>query len=473
GGPGFFFVLYKNQPIYAIGGSDGISNILNVSLSRTPNYVIMDKEYEVLEKWKDVYKKPLLKPSRNNLITPELYQQHRSTILNKINNKEKLTNFEWQLLLTYLNDDKDIDKVKLLENVVTYPYSIARGDGDYIERAELAVFVAQAIVKDSYENIDLPEDLLKKLQNIIGKDYYASIDYLIKVAKGYKEKYKPYREGIFDEFDPNDADDIEDLFKLLRLHGFELTEEEKQKFLENIGLIVIKTIKNNLGDLEYLLQKLNLSIDDVVSKISAHPTDSYEFARYLIENNKEVPDKIIDGISRDPNSSYYFAEDLIKNNKEVPDKIIDSLQKDKKQEILQLIQPNNQTVVQSWSKTTSVYEKYIQKRKFDKTPEPEPDITAETALLSYAIPKSKIPEKGEKLLAIETELHPIEYLIFEGIIPKGEYGGGQIKVYDKGKYRIVDANPKRMIIELEGGKVKGKFAIVHTKDKNYLFTRVQ
>jgi len=119
-----------------------------------------------------------------------------------------------------------------------------------------------------------------------------------------------------------------------------------------------------------------------------------------------------------------------------------------------------------------VLKEYIKKRRFDKTLEPLPK-SEDTVLLSYTIPKARLPEEGEKILMVQVEEHPIEYIHFEGEIPREEYGGGKVKIYDKGRYKVVDADPKRMVVELKGEKVKGKYAIVYLKDDQYLLTKVK
>jgi bifunctional non-homologous end joining protein LigD len=119
-----------------------------------------------------------------------------------------------------------------------------------------------------------------------------------------------------------------------------------------------------------------------------------------------------------------------------------------------------------------VLKEYTEKRRFDETPEPLPK-SEDTVLLSYAIPKAKLPEEGEKILMVQVEEHPIEYIHFEGEIPREEYGGGKVKIYDEGKYKVISADPKRMVIELKGEKVKGRYAIVHLKDDQYLLTKVK
>mgnify|MGYP001772994462 CR=1 FL=1 len=90
----------------------------------------------------------------------------------------------------------------------------------------------------------------------------------------------------------------------------------------------------------------------------------------------------------------------------------------------------------------------------------------ESVMWSFAIPKAKFPEAGEKLLAIETEPHPVEYNSFEGTIPKGMYGAGEVKIYDSGKVRWLKVSKNKIIFELEGKKIKGKFALIPFKGKD-------
>ena len=90
-------------------------------------------------------------------------------------------------------------------------------------------------------------------------------------------------------------------------------------------------------------------------------------------------------------------------------------------------------------------------------------------LKSWAVPKGLPWEKGQKHLAVEVEDHPVEYATFEGIIPKGQYGGGTVMVWDRGNYHIYGEEPLKALKEgrlhlvLDGEKAKGEWALIRTR----------
>ncbi|MEV6627761.1 non-homologous end-joining DNA ligase [Amycolatopsis sp. NPDC051106] len=89
-------------------------------------------------------------------------------------------------------------------------------------------------------------------------------------------------------------------------------------------------------------------------------------------------------------------------------------------------------------------------------------------LVSWAVPKGPTLDPKARRLAVHVEDHPIEYAGFEGVIPHGEYGGGDVIVWDRGVWRPVDADPARAIedgtlhFDLEGEKLAGRFVLVRT-----------
>lgn len=87
-------------------------------------------------------------------------------------------------------------------------------------------------------------------------------------------------------------------------------------------------------------------------------------------------------------------------------------------------------------------------------------------LKSWAVPKGPSIKAGERRLAVEVEDHPIEYGKFEGTIPKGEYGGGTVMLWDHGNWTPA---PKGRVEEgridfvLEGQKLQGAWSLIRTK----------
>jgi bifunctional non-homologous end joining protein LigD len=146
--------------------------------------------------------------------------------------------------------------------------------------------------------------------------------------------------------------------------------------------------------------------------------------------------------------------------------------------------------------------KYQSKRDFRKTKEPKGEkkkggkdlifvvqkhdasqlhydfrLELDGVLKSWAVPKGPSMNPNEKRLAIMVEDHPLDYKDFEGVIPKENYGGGTVIVWDNGIYHSIEHKNKdedeKLIKKgltdgdikfiLEGQKLKGKFALVNMK----------
>lgn len=146
---------------------------------------------------------------------------------------------------------------------------------------------------------------------------------------------------------------------------------------------------------------------------------------------------------------------------------------------------------------------YKQKRKFDKTPEPTGGAPSETerlyviqkhdasrlhydfrlehdgVLLSWAVPKGPSLDPSVKRLAVQVEDHPVGYGSFEGIIPKGQYGGGTVLLWDRGTWEPIGDVDKMLKagdlkFRLHGQRLRGTWALVQMKGeegKNWLLIK--
>jgi bifunctional non-homologous end joining protein LigD len=100
-------------------------------------------------------------------------------------------------------------------------------------------------------------------------------------------------------------------------------------------------------------------------------------------------------------------------------------------------------------------------------------LEAEGVLKSWAVPKGPSLDPRQKRLAVRVEDHPYEYKSFEGTIPKGNYGAGEVIVWDHGTYRNADGDGEAGVLKglrkgtlsivLRGKKLKGGFSLVRLK----------
>ncbi|MBS1979002.1 MAG: non-homologous end-joining DNA ligase [Bacteroidetes bacterium] len=147
-------------------------------------------------------------------------------------------------------------------------------------------------------------------------------------------------------------------------------------------------------------------------------------------------------------------------------------------------------------KTPEQLESYEKKRDFSKTSEPEARVADGTGssfvvhrhhashlhydlrleqdgvLKSWAVPRGLPPHPGVKRLAVQTEDHPMKYLTFDGKIPKGQYGGGDMWIYALGKYQITKDKKDGFYFRLNSKEVNGEYRIYKIKEKGWLLERV-
>ena len=93
-------------------------------------------------------------------------------------------------------------------------------------------------------------------------------------------------------------------------------------------------------------------------------------------------------------------------------------------------------------------------------------------LKSWAVPKGIPEESGIKRLAVQVEDHDLNYIDFEGEISEGNYGAGKVEIWDNGNYILEkEIKDKEILFELKGKKLKGKYALIHTSGKNWIFLK--
>ncbi|NUP62000.1 MAG: ATP-dependent DNA ligase [Nonomuraea sp.] len=143
-------------------------------------------------------------------------------------------------------------------------------------------------------------------------------------------------------------------------------------------------------------------------------------------------------------------------------------------------------------------ERYRRKRDPGRTPEPVPEtppqdqggnafviqehharslhwdlrLEHDGVLASWAVPKGLPADPGTNHLAVHTEDHPMEYLAFHGEIPKGEYGGGTMTVWDTGTYETEKWSDREVKFVLHGRRASGRFVLFQTRGKNWMIHRM-
>jgi bifunctional non-homologous end joining protein LigD len=147
-------------------------------------------------------------------------------------------------------------------------------------------------------------------------------------------------------------------------------------------------------------------------------------------------------------------------------------------------------------------EKYREKRNPRKTPEPfeagsgersplpvfvvqrhdarrlhyDFRLERDGALASWAVPKGVPVEAGARALAVHVEDHPLEYATFHGEIPKGQYGGGTVEIWDSGTYELLEEKRNgQLTVLLHGTRLTGRWTLVPArldgKEENWLLIK--
>jgi bifunctional non-homologous end joining protein LigD len=91
--------------------------------------------------------------------------------------------------------------------------------------------------------------------------------------------------------------------------------------------------------------------------------------------------------------------------------------------------------------------------------------------VSWAVPKGLPTDKATNHLAVHVEDHPLEYGTFEGTIPKGEYGAGEVAIWDKGTYEATKWTDREVKFHLHGERVDARFVLFQTRGDDWMIHR--
>ena len=92
--------------------------------------------------------------------------------------------------------------------------------------------------------------------------------------------------------------------------------------------------------------------------------------------------------------------------------------------------------------------------------------------VSWALPKGLPLTPKENHLAVHVEDHPLEYGSFHGTIPAGEYGGGEVSIWDKGTYEPEKWRDREVMVVFHGKRAKGRYVLFPTSGKNWMIHRM-
>ena len=149
---------------------------------------------------------------------------------------------------------------------------------------------------------------------------------------------------------------------------------------------------------------------------------------------------------------------------------------------------------------------YRRKRRFDETPEPSGDgrrrrrrarasaraarfvvhehharrlhwdlrLERDGVLVSWAIPNGIPEDPRHNRKAVHVEDHPLDYVDFEGTIPQGSYGAGEVKIWDSGTYAVEKWEPKKVIVAFDGTQLTGRYALFQAgrSEKDWMIHRM-
>lgn len=102
-------------------------------------------------------------------------------------------------------------------------------------------------------------------------------------------------------------------------------------------------------------------------------------------------------------------------------------------------------------------------------------LELDEVLKSWAVPKTPPVKPEVRRLAVLVEDHTLDYISFEGTIPEGKYGAGTVKIWDSGTFIMESRKPEKLVFELDGDKMKGRYTLVQfsKKKENWLLFKTK
>ena len=99
-------------------------------------------------------------------------------------------------------------------------------------------------------------------------------------------------------------------------------------------------------------------------------------------------------------------------------------------------------------------------------------LEREGVLVSWAVPKGVPPDPKKNHLAVHVEDHPLGYIDFAGQIPAGNYGAGQVSIWDHGTYETEKWSDREVMVVLHGERVQGRYVLFQTNGENWMIHRM-
>jgi bifunctional non-homologous end joining protein LigD len=101
-------------------------------------------------------------------------------------------------------------------------------------------------------------------------------------------------------------------------------------------------------------------------------------------------------------------------------------------------------------------------------------LEREGVLASWAIPNGIPCDPKHNRKAVHVEDHPLEYIDFEGTIPRGSYGAGEVMIFDRGTYTCEKWEPEKVVVSFDGQRLKGRYALFHAgkDEKDWMIHRM-